>query len=242
MAEDEAAAAAAAAAAGAAGPTELPVYTPADVARHCLPDDAWVSIRGRVLDVTRLLRPETGYGELVEPLAAAAGTDISFWFDAAGEEPRTHIDPATNLRVPYTPQGRFPHLPPLEPTSAWAPNFEVPWWRDPAFVVGRLSAAPRRVRIVNSLTAHEHTLEVGGEQTLAEIAAKYLEYNAHARGYEWKALGPDGAWRPLDMGATLAANGVVDEAAELDTLGLDPDAAEMLPTLMLYYRDDLTVA
>lgn len=221
----------------------LPVYTAVDVARHAAPDDAWVSIAGRVFDVTRLLAPSAGHGTLAAPLLEAAGQDISHWFEPGGREVKTYIDPVTNLRSPYLPMGRFVHVPPLEPTTAWAPDWELPWWQDDAYVVGTLSAAPRRVRIVNTLTGHEHVLDVGGEQSIAQIADKYLEFNAHALGYAWKVLAPDGSgFMECDMGTTLAGNGVPDDSAELEQLGLDEAALDMLPALMLYYKDELTVA
>jgi hypothetical protein len=220
----------------------LPIYCPRDVARHSSQDDAWVSLAGRVFDVTPLLRPGgVRIAADAETLIAAMGTDVSHWFDAAGENVKTFVDPVTNLVSPYLPGGRFPHIPPTAvPTTGWAPPNSPPWWQNPSFVVGRLSPQPRQVRVVNTLTSHEHLLDVGAEQTVAEIAAKYLEFNAHSRGYVWKVLMPGGAITPLDMERTLVENGVEDDVEEREQLGLHGD--EFLTHLLLYFADGLTVA
>lgn len=62
--------------------------------------------------------------------------------------------------MPYTPNGRFVHVPPSDVTTKWACDFEKPWWQDEKFVVGQLSAAVRKVEIVNTLTEDSHVLEV----------------------------------------------------------------------------------
>lgn len=224
----------------------LPVFCPSDVARHGAQDDAWVSIAGVVFDVTPLLAPGgVKIPSDSELLIASAGTDVSRWFAPGGADVRTFVDPVTNLVSPYLPSGRLPHIPPTgRPTTDWAPPNAPPWWRNPALVVGRLSARPRRIRVVNTLTAHEHLLDVGGEQTIREIALKYLEYNAHAAGYTWKVLKPDydNAILPLDMDKTLEENRVPDEAEEIERLGLDAEDNDLIPSVLLYYSDELTMA
>ena len=228
--------------AAAAAASQLPIYCPSDVARHASQDDAWVSLAGRVYDVTPLLQPGgVAIASDAEPLIAAMGTDVSHWFAPGGEHVKTFVDPVTNLVSPYLPGGRFPHIPPVaQPTTGWAPPDAPPWWLDPARVVGRLSPAPRQVRVVNTLTSHEHDLDVGAEQTVAEIAAKYLEFNAHSRGYVWKVLRAGGAIEPLDMERTLAENGVEDDLEEREQLGLHGEV--FLTHLLLYFADGLTVA
>jgi hypothetical protein len=223
-----------------------PWYCPSDVARHGSQDDAWVSIAGVVFDVTPLLLP--GGVKIVsdsELLIGSAGTDLSRFFAPGGADLRTFVDPVTNLVSPYLPSGRFPHVPPTGiPTTGWAPPNAPPWWRNPALVVGRLTARARRIRVVNTLTGHEHMLDVAAEQTIAEIATKFLEFNAHAAGYTWKVLKPDydSAILPLDMGQTLEANRVPDEAEEMELLGLDSEDSDLIPTVLLYYSDELTCA
>uniref|UniRef100_A0A8C6ZB67 Uncharacterized protein n=1 Tax=Nothoprocta perdicaria TaxID=30464 RepID=A0A8C6ZB67_NOTPE len=70
------------------------------------------------------------------------------------------VDPRTGLRGYRAPGGRVPGVPPLAPRSDWVPPAGPPWWRDPRYEVGRLSAHPRLVRLVNTLTGHEDVLEV----------------------------------------------------------------------------------
>lgn len=81
----------------------LPLKTPREVRQHCSPSDCWVSIHGKVLDVTQLVKVHLSVrfleqfgslwttrgsgclqeheGPLAEPILRAAGTDISHWYD-----------------------------------------------------------------------------------------------------------------------------------------------------------------
>jgi hypothetical protein len=101
------------------------------------------------------------------------------------------------------------------------------------------------VRIVNTLTSTDHTLGIGAECTIGDIRTKYAAqgYNAHSGSYAWKGL-VGGAFVELNMGATLTQAGVSEEGAyeEAERMGLDPDAPENLPVLLIYFLDDLTVA
>ena len=158
---------------------------------------------------------------------------------------KTAVDADTGLRLPWTPNGRFVHVPPpCEPRSDFlvrayadgeaSASQELPWWRDPQYVIGRLSRRERRVRVVNTLTQQEHVLRVCEEETVGDIRERYLEFNAHAHSYAWKRLG-----RPLDMSKTLEENGVPDAARELEKVGCNEEYA---PAIFLYFVDDLTVA
>merc|ERR1712224_478499 len=84
-------------------------------------------------------------------------------------------------------------------------------------------------------TKQSHTLEVPVEERIAEIQARYMPCNFHAKSYTWKRLG-----KPLDMNKTLEENGVKDESEEFEKLGIDPD--DHIPALHLYFNDDLTEA
>ncbi|CAG9460560.1 unnamed protein product [Pedinophyceae sp. YPF-701] len=218
-------------------------YTPEEVARHNHPDDCWVSIRGRVLNVTRLVQLRDG--PLAEPILRAAGTDISHWFDKRGRV-RTFVHPVSNLRVPYHPQGRF-----LDVNSGHFPRTDfncdaaqdAPWWIDPEWHVGFLSERLIRVRLKNVLTSQEHEMFVPCEETLAQIRERYLPRNWHAASYQWKALLTRHGhvdFYPVDMTQTLEENGVVDGAPEFDAL--DVPRALHCPAIHLYWADDLTVA
>jgi hypothetical protein len=250
-------------------------------------DDCWVSAHGTVFDLTALLSAEAGFGTLCDPLIAAAGGDVSHWFDEVAPSPATRaaraaaaappplqpagsarsvhgatsagsasagaqalaelelkwrVDPATGLRAPYCAEGAFVHVPRIAPSAEQdVAELALPWWRDERFVAGRLTARARRVRVVNSLTSHEHVLEMGVENTVEDLQARYLEHNAHCGSYQWRAL-VHGAFRPLDVHKTLEQNGVVDDSEELDKLGMDADAPDFLIDLIIAFQDDLTVA
>jgi cytochrome b involved in lipid metabolism len=53
--------------------------TPATVAEHNTHTDCWVSFLGKVFDLTKLVAENEGI--LTQPIVAAAGTDISQWFN-----------------------------------------------------------------------------------------------------------------------------------------------------------------
>ncbi|KAF8069615.1 hypothetical protein HT031_001732 [Scenedesmus sp. PABB004] len=163
-------------------PTLRRYFTPYEVAAHSTPTDCWLSFLGAVYDVTTLIRDHPG--PLIEPMLAAAGTDVSHWFDPATGDVCSRVDPDTQLVVPYCPQGTFLHVPPIAPTTTYDCSAAVPWWRDVTLQVGLLSARTRLVRVVNVLTEQEDTLEVPDEETLRQ---RYLALNAHAGSYTWKA-------------------------------------------------------
>ena len=198
-----------------------------------------MSIFGRIFDLTSLLAED--HGVLVDPIVDAAGQDVSHWFDRATGDVKTFVDPVTNIRAPYTPQGRFVHVPSMGPSTLESTETQSPWWHDTGRVVGTLTQRARRLRIVNTLTSHEHIVEFGIENTVEDMQRRYLDYNAHCGSYTWKAL-VAGDFRPLDVKKTLEENGVPDDGPELERLGLDEEHPDMLTTLLLAFNDDLTVA
>ncbi|WIA30013.1 hypothetical protein OEZ86_000110 [Tetradesmus obliquus] len=220
-------------------------YIPYEVASHNTPTDCWLSFNGGVYDVTQLLQEHPG--SLTEPILAAAGTDISHWFDPTTGDVRTCCDPDTQLPLPYCPQGLFLHVAPVEPTSSYDCSVQVPWWKDITLRVGLLSSKTRLVRVKNVLTEQEDTLEVPSEETVGQVRQRYLALNAHAASYTWKALGrtAGGAgsqfeFRDLDLNKTLQENGVVDESGAFESLDMPSDYH--VPVLHVYWNDDLTVA
>ena len=212
------------------------MYTSKEVALHNCEDDCWVSIFHKVYDVTDLVRSQKNH--LVNPIVKFAGTDISDWFDENTGDVKTHMDKEKNMVVPYLPHGRFVHVPPLSPVP-WKNDFGTPWWRDKKYCIGNLSKRTRKVRVVNVLTRQEKLLEVCAEETLREILKRFLNYNAHAGSYTWKALF-DGDFVPLDMDMTLEDNDIPDEAKEFERLSIEEDY--YYPALYLYFNDDLTEA
>ncbi|XP_027132239.1 cytochrome b5 domain-containing protein 1 isoform X1 [Larimichthys crocea] len=207
-------------------------FTPAEVAAHNTAADLWVSLLGKVCDLTPLMDQYKG-DALLLPIMECAGKDISFWFDPETKDVQKHVDPLTNCVRYYTPRGRFVHIPPAGPRSDWASAIGPPWWRDKTYEVGLLTSKTRWIRIINTLTSQEQLLEVCSEETLAEILQRYLHYNSHACSYTWKH---DGA--PLDMSRTLSENDVLDDDPELEQLRLDRDL--FTPAILLHFNDDLT--
>lgn len=215
----------------------LKYYTPDEVALHNCAEDCWVSISGLVYDLSKLI--EDNRGPLAMPIITAAGRDVSHWFDVATGDVKMYVDPSRNLHLPYTPHGRFLHVPPPEPTADWSTSFGLPWWRDPQYIIGRVSYNTRKVRVVNMLTYSEDLLTICAEETVYDMLRRYLGYNAHSESYTWKAL-QGGEFRPLDMSLTLEQNGIADPAAEFGDVGVDADS--FVPTIHLYFNDDLTIA
>uniref|UniRef100_A0A4X2JYG0 Cytochrome b5 domain-containing protein 1 n=1 Tax=Vombatus ursinus TaxID=29139 RepID=A0A4X2JYG0_VOMUR len=207
-------------------------FNMAEVAMHNTADDLWVTYLGNVYNLTSLAKEYKG-SVLMKPILEAAGQDISHWFDRSTGDIRTHIDPLTGCLKYYTPRGRFVHIPPQLPRSDWANDFGQPWWRRSEYEVGLLSYKTRLIRIINTLTSQEQTLEVGALETMWEILHRYLPYNAHAASYTWKFNGVN-----LDMDKTLEQNGIADEDQEFDQLNMDPEL--YTPALLLYFNDDLT--
>jgi hypothetical protein len=95
------------------------------------------------------------------------------------------------------------------------------------------------VKIVNTLTQSVDIIKVCTEETVDNIAERYLEYNKHARSYTWKHLQGD-SFVPLRIDWTLTQNGIDDNSDTFDSLGMDESFD--LPTLHLYFNDDLTYA
>lgn len=130
------------------------------------------------------------------------------------------------------------HVEPREPNSNWNTANVIPWWNDPQYVVGRLTAKVRWIEIVNVLTQQSHSLQVCCEETLQEIQERYLQYNSHAGSYTWKYLDDD-EFVPLQMKKTLEENGIPDESAIFERL--DMDEQKYKPSLYIYFNDDLTI-
>ncbi|GBG29848.1 Cytochrome b5 domain-containing protein 1 [Hondaea fermentalgiana] len=218
-------------------------YTAAEVALHNCAKDCWVSVFGKVLDLTPLLtavEPESDDSALIVPIEAHAGKDVSHWFDKDTHDVKRALDETTGLVLPVLPHGRFLHVAPSEPVSNWSTDFAEPWWRDmDTYCIGSLSDSVRRVCIVNMLTYQETILEVCEEETMREIEDRYLDWNAHSQSYTWKVLDGD-VFRPLDMDLSLTENGVEDETPLFDKYSIPRDA--FIPTIHAYFNDDLTTA
>ena len=110
-------------------------YTPDEIMMHNCAEDCWVSIFDRVYDITSLIHANRS--ALAEPLIREAGRSVSHWFDRNTDDVKTHMDPERNIETPFTPEGRFIHVPPADPCE-WATDYETPWWKDEKYIIGRV--------------------------------------------------------------------------------------------------------
>ncbi|XP_043933217.1 cytochrome b5 domain-containing protein 1 [Protopterus annectens] len=207
-------------------------FTPAEVSLHNTISDNWVSYMGKVYNLTPLLQEHAG-DVLLKPIIEFAGKDISHWFDPKTKDIQTHIDARAECKKYCTPNGRFFHIHPANPHTDWANDFGQSWWKDSKYEVGVLSSKTRVIRIINTLTSQEQSIEVCAEENMTEILQRYLKYNAHAASYTWKYMGTN-----LDMSQTLEENGISEEAEEFYELRMDAD--QYTPAIHLYFNDDLT--
>jgi hypothetical protein len=106
-------------------------------------------------------------------------------------------------------------------------------------IILQLTKKTRAIRITNMLTRSEDVINVCQEETIADILERYMEYNQHAKSYTWKALIGD-QLVTLNMNKTLEENNVVDESKVFYDLGMNDDY--YLPTLHIYFNDDLTIS
>uniref|UniRef100_T1J0V1 Cytochrome b5 domain-containing protein 1 n=1 Tax=Strigamia maritima TaxID=126957 RepID=T1J0V1_STRMM len=208
-------------------------FTPNEVLLHNSTSDLWVSFLGKVCNLTKVCQEYKG-SDLLKPIKAFAGKDVSMWFNPKSGELKTHIDQDTGLRQPCFPHGRFVHGPPPYPASDWSTDFGLPWWKNKHLLVGNLSKNVKRIRIINVLASVEDTLEVCAEETINDISERYrANFNSHARSYTWKCEG-----RCLDMNKTMAENGILDDQPRFYRVNLPEDI--YLPSLLVFYNDDLT--
>jgi hypothetical protein len=116
-------------------PHKMKYFTAEEIAMHNTADDCWVSIYEKVYDLTRLIKANRDL--LADPIISAAGSSISHWFREDTRDIKTFIDPQRNIRMPYTPHGRFTHVPSPDPLDNCA-IVDTPWWVDSNYVVGQV--------------------------------------------------------------------------------------------------------
>ena len=79
-----------------------------------------------------------------------AGQDITHWFDEYTHEPKMAVDAETNMLWYHCPNGRYLHIPPINPRDDWdIEASKTPWWHDETLNIGRLSEKTRKIRIIN---------------------------------------------------------------------------------------------
>ncbi|KAH8967114.1 hypothetical protein BDL97_03G062100 [Sphagnum fallax] len=224
-------------------------FTIEELAAHNSPFDCYVSIYGTVYDLTHLIPQHSR--ALSQPLLQMAGKDISHWFEprtadmTTGVELLMEFDPQmqiTTYCIP--PKGKFIHFPPMYPCNVFNME-ELPWWKDPDYMVGKLSERSRFVRIRNVMTEHTDLMEVPMEETINQIMERYVNLNAHALSYEALKLctcdtHEGKVFVALDMNKSLEENGVFDESLEYGEMGMEIN--HLIPVMDVHYTDDLTVA
>ncbi|XP_021238382.1 cytochrome b5 domain-containing protein 1 [Numida meleagris] len=190
----------------------------------------WLSALGRVYDLGPLLRERRGDVTLA-PLLAAVGTDVSHWFDPESGDPLPRVEPCTGQTSSRYPVGSPGSSQPRTPRSDGAPPLDTAWWRDPWLQVGRLTAAPRLLRLCNTLTGQNHIIEVCGEEPVGAALWRARGWNEQLERYTACYGGV-----PLCPHLTLEQNGIPDTTSELRSLRLDPK--DFIPTVLLYFGDD----
>ena len=130
---------------------------------------------------------------------------------------------------------RYLHIPSILPGTDTEPTDAIPWWKDPQYIIGKLTKKPRKVRIINMLTHHTDIIEVPCEETIYEIQVRYEIVNDHAQSYTWKTV----TMKPLDMEGTLDENEIPDETDKFEAFGI-PETDWYIPPILIYFNDDLT--
>ena len=202
----------------------LPFYTINELAEHNHSIDAWICIFTQIYDITSLVKKVEGTS-IYQTLIDHAGEDISLWFDEQTHEPRRRIDPQTYQSVL------------LVPNLSLLESFDPPFWKSTDLLIGRLTEHSRYIRLLHtSFPKQPYLLEVAEEETIGQIARKFLKFNAHIFSYIWQYNG-----RILDWNRTLTENGIVNEESFHDQFGWRSDN-ENCPTILLHFSDDLTSA
>jgi hypothetical protein len=113
-------------------------YTADEIMMHNCAEDCWVSIFDTVYDITALI--QANRNALAEPLIKEAGRSVSHWFDKRTGDVKMHMDSERNIEMPFTPNGRFIHVPPSDPCE-WSTDYALPWWKDEQYIIGKVSTA-----------------------------------------------------------------------------------------------------
>ncbi|CAF1614550.1 unnamed protein product [Rotaria magnacalcarata] len=202
----------------------LPFYIFNELAQHNDSTDAWICIFTYIYDITSLIQKTRGT-VVYQLLSKYAGQDISSWFDEQTLEPRKRIDPHTHESVLL-----------VQPLSI-IETFGTPFWKTKDLLIGRLAEHSRYIRLIHNFAPKEsYLLEIAEEETIGQIAKKFLKHNSHGFSYIWQYDG-----KKLDFNKTLTGNGMPNEECFHDQYGWRSDN-ENCPTIILYFSDDLTIA
>ena len=81
-------------------------YTLFEVSVHNDETDLWVSLLGKVYNLTKLIEINKNK-KFIEPLLVFAGKDLSHWFNEDTEQVNSCIDPRTGQCRTWCPHGVF---------------------------------------------------------------------------------------------------------------------------------------
>ncbi|XP_072214495.1 cytochrome b5 domain-containing protein 1 [Excalfactoria chinensis] len=175
-----------------------------------------------------------GPGDAVlPPLLGAIGTDVSHCFDPESGDPLSRVEPRTGRTGSRYPLGTPGSSQPHTPRSDGAPPWDAEWWRDPRLQVGLLTAAPRLLRLCNTLTGQSCVIEVCGEEPVGAALWRARGWREQLQKYTACYGGV-----PLQPHLSLEQNGIPDSTSELRSLRLDPK--DFIPTVLLYFNDDIS--
>ncbi|XP_045469055.1 cytochrome b5 domain-containing protein 1 [Harmonia axyridis] len=210
---------------------KLPYIAPFEVVVHNKATDCWVSVLGKVFDITPLIKQYEGQA-CVKPLIALAGKDLSHWFDAKTGAIRHRIHPVTGVLTPYCPNGAFPDVQCQVPDSQWRAINGPPWWDRPQYQIGILTKRVRSLKIINMLTFHEVQINVCCEDTFRRIQERYSIFNKDPDSYAWRYFDQE-----IDLDKTMDENGIVDDRDKFTEFGMPQNF--YIPVVFLFYKDDL---
>ena len=76
-------------------------------------------------------------------------------------------------------------------------------------------------------------MEVAGEETVGDIKQRWISDYGGGNGYVMKVRG-----QVLELDKTLDQNGLVDERAEMEELGMN--CRDFIPVIHLYFDDQIS--
>ena len=202
-------------------------YTKYDLSQFNTVNKAYLSLFQNVFDLTKVLK-DNQTTKNNDSVFKHVGKDISFLFNPKTKNPYAMDNNIkTSSLTKYDNEMLYFNVKGKE---------GEPWFKDESLIVGRMTSREIKIRLVNTLNYLEHVLVVPIEETLDEICERYLRFNYHARSYTWKDI--DG--NVLDMRSTLVELGLSENYENLEYVQVDEEDI-YIPSLYLYFNDDLTI-
>ena len=190
---------------------------------------AWVSLFGKIYNLTEVIKNHRNTKQGDNTLKHI-GKDVSHFFDSKSRLPKSQNEYLKTLKSEK------------ETIKNQLINFssinrkEIPWFKNVALIIGKITKREIKVRIVNTLSYTEDILIVPIEENLNEICERYLKMNSHAKSYVWKDI----EGRVLNMEFNLYHNNLGEDLELNEYINL-PEEDIYIPTLFLHFNDDLTI-